>query len=120
SLFARSTNRRPPATIGWARADVTTEYPNAHFSLSFGRSAAVSPPLAADWNRVFATPLPQPFQPPALDGSRIGGEEVQRFTTTGGEGGANARPARNTATAFRSSLLSALAWRIIRPSVSAL
>ena len=69
---------------------------------------------------MFSTPLPQPFQPPALEGSRIGADEVHRFTTTGGDGGAKGRPARNTDTARCSASLNAVACRIMRPSVSAL
>ena len=66
--FSLATNRRPPATAGWARAARTPGNPNAHFNFSFGTSAAVNPPLLAGWNRAFATPAPQPFH----DGPELG------------------------------------------------
>src|SRR5687768_12098103 len=55
------TNTRPAATVGWPDADDTPGKPNAHFSVSFGICAAVSPAAFSFWNRVFAASLPHPF-----------------------------------------------------------
>ncbi len=34
--------RRPPTTVGWAKAITSLGKPNAHFNFSFGTSAAAS------------------------------------------------------------------------------
>jgi hypothetical protein len=39
-------NRRPPTTVGCARAEVTPGNPNAHLSVSRGTSGAVMPPFS--------------------------------------------------------------------------
>jgi len=48
------TNTRPPATVGWDQACEVSGKPIAHFSLSFGTSAAVMPAMAAGWKRLLA------------------------------------------------------------------
>ena len=55
------TKTRPAATVGWPDADDTPGKPKAHFNVSFGTCAAVSPAAFSFWNREFAASLPQPF-----------------------------------------------------------
>src|SRR5579872_4516101 len=50
-------NTRPPTTDGCPQTALTPGNPKAHFSLSFGTSAAFNPVL----NRVLVASSPQPF-----------------------------------------------------------
>ena len=53
------TKTRPPATVGCPYAELPFGKPNAHFSASFGTSAAVRP--GAVWKRELPLSTPQPF-----------------------------------------------------------
>src|SRR5271165_1912105 len=54
---------------GCPNTDFAPGNPNAHFSLSWGTWAAVSPAVFSDWNRVLEVSTPQPFQAEPLAGS---------------------------------------------------
>src|SRR4030095_9429955 len=113
-------NTRPPSTAGCDLAELTPAKPKAHFNFSFGTVVALRPPFDCGWNRVLATPAPQPFQPASSIDACIGaGDAVQRPTIDGGAAVANGRPARNPATARRSASVSSEPCRNMLPTVRA-
>src|SRR5688500_7016113 len=94
------TKTRPAATVGCPDAEFEFAYPNAHFSVSFGTSAAVSPAALAFWNRVFAPSLPQPFHIGSVAGSGSGVVEGGHAPVAGSAAAVGAAVAeRNAATA---------------------
>src|SRR5688572_23436743 len=113
------TNSRPPATAGWARAELTPGKPNAHLSVSFGTDAAERLPRCAGTNRVLAVVEPQPFQPSATAAAvRAAGFDVQRPTSDTFGAVPTGRPAMNPATARRSASVSAPPCWYILPLIS--
>src|ERR1700733_13619425 len=72
------TKTRPATTVGCPNAEVPPGKPNAHFNCRCGTVAAVKPAASVDWNRSFAAPLPQPFQPLRVT-SCSGGLVAQRL-----------------------------------------
>src|SRR3954462_8728865 len=56
------TKTLPETIVGCELVVSPVGKPKAHFSLSFGTSAAVRRAWAAGWNRVLLLSLPQPFQ----------------------------------------------------------
>src|SRR6185503_9407805 len=66
---ALPTNTRPPAIVDCAFDWRSPGKPNAHLSFSRGTSAAVSPAIAASWNRTLLVVTPQPFHFGPDDGS---------------------------------------------------
>jgi hypothetical protein len=56
-------NKRPPATVGCPKTVVVRGIPNAHFTLSFGISEALSPAEEGGCMRLLTKSTPQPFQP---------------------------------------------------------
>src|SRR3954453_22869378 len=61
------TNTRPPATVGSPYAELPNGNPNAHFSASFGVSAAVRPGIGL--NRELLVSNPHPFHDGPFDAS---------------------------------------------------
>jgi hypothetical protein len=59
--FWLPTNKRLPTTVGCAQADVASGNPNAHLSVTFGRSSAESPATSRETTCVFSRVGPQPF-----------------------------------------------------------
>src|SRR5262245_40825726 len=99
SPLSLATNRRSPSTAGCDRAELTPGKPKAHFSFNFGTLVALRPPLACDWNRVFAAPAPHPFQPESsVEACSGAGDAWQRPTIDGGAAVPTGRPARKPAT----------------------
>src|SRR5262245_41563122 len=93
-------------------------YPNAHFSFSFGRSAAVTPPSLA--KRALVVPFPQPFQLAPRDGSVTAGDVAHFVATVDAALAPNDRAERNSDTARRSASLNAEPCRCILPFTRAL
>jgi hypothetical protein len=109
---------RPPTTVGCVLAASEPAKPKAHFSVSFGTSAAVKLADAGAWYRVFWDCGLHPFHagPASCGGSaavvvhRLGSDD---------EALASGRPPRNSATARRSAADKASPWTRMRPVVSA-
>src|SRR4030095_14323262 len=111
-------NTRPPSTAGCDLAELTPAKPKAHFNFSFGTVVALRPPFDCGWNRVLATPAPQPFQPASrIDACVRAGVGVPRPTIDGGAAVPPGRPARNPATARRSASVSSEPCRNMLPTV---
>src|SRR5688572_1149895 len=81
------TNTLPPATVGWARAELAFTKPKAHLSLSFATCSAVKPAWLAAWKRVLVIAFPHPFHWGPLEGLNAG-IVAQRPTLASGCGGA--------------------------------
>src|SRR6185436_12975671 len=62
AVLALPTKTRPPTTVGCAKARLTPENANAHFSFRRGTSLAESRAIAAGWKRCCARFAPHPFQ----------------------------------------------------------
>src|SRR4029079_9788627 len=81
--------------------------PNAHFTFSFGTSAAERPAAAADWKRVLRRSPPHPFHAAAASGSfaALAAEQnaVLAIASSGALYDPGARPVTNAATARRSA-----------------
>src|SRR5438093_3774697 len=56
-------NTRPRYTAGCDRRTAVSGNAKTHFTVSFGRSSALSPASFAAWNRMFVRPAPQLLQP---------------------------------------------------------
>src|SRR6186713_555946 len=67
------TNTRPETIVGCELVVSPFGNPNAHFSFSFGTSAAVRRAAEAGWNRELLLSFPQPFQPALAVGFVIAG-----------------------------------------------
>ena len=112
---------RPPVTVGWAEGELALGNPNAHFSVRRGTSAAARPASSADWNREFPRSLPHPFHIGPCSGLPIGvlGQRFVSVTTSVEGAEARDRPARNSASTCRWSVLSGSALTAIEPVVIA-
>src|SRR6186713_2143265 len=73
------TKTRPDTIVGCELVVSPVGNPNAHFSFSFGTSAAVRRAAAAGWNRELLLSLPQPFQLALAVGFVIAGFCVHLF-----------------------------------------
>ena len=78
------TKIRPPATLGWARAELVSPNPKAHFTLSFGTSAAVIPAAAVFWKRVFSRSTPHLIHWGPFKKSRTRGAAASQNALAGG------------------------------------
>src|SRR5579863_3320158 len=72
-------NTRPDTTVGCAKLETPAGKAKAHFSLSFGTSAAVMPASFSGWKREFVSSTPQPFQCALFDVLLSGGLDGQWF-----------------------------------------
>ena len=93
---------------------MTPGTPNAHFSVSFGTEAAVSPAAAADWKRELVRSLPQPFHCGSVAASASGRAAVVHRPALG-SAVAVVPFARNAATAPRSTTVMPPAIAAIAP-----
>ena len=106
---------RPPAIVVCEYDCRSPGNANAHFSLSFGTSAAARP--AAPWYRVFDVFCPQPLQAGPLPGANGALRGVQKARAAGVVESAVAKvlPVTNSAMARRSGALRPLAIVTIDP-----
>ena len=116
------TNTRPPAMAGWPSALSSPGKPKAHFTFSFGTSAAVTPAAAASWYRVLRVFTPQPFHAGPASGLANSPAAARHIACGDGwvlNASANGLPVTNSAIARRSTPVRPLAIDSMAPDSSA-
>jgi hypothetical protein len=99
--LALPTNIWSPMTVGCAKAEMSPSNPNAHFSFSFGTSAAVSFASAAGTNRELSRDGLHPFHDSLVTSPSLTVRSAQNASAPGPASGSSFP--RNFATASRST-----------------